>query len=255
MSLSTSRVLAGSLVLSLFLAAVCTFRQSERPAHVNVESILEDTDRDAKNAVEVHLRRLDSFFNGAKTRTPVFAGNLLGITTKTRYIFQNKTAFSAHLEALFASDVFSQEQLRQAVLQALDGYQAEIAALENRMLVRLEWDATDLPKLEVPVLRVNHHSRTAFDAAMQQIGPDLGADVARLVAFNVSSSVVEAALSRSLSRLTVSGAIFGLSGASSWQTAGISVLAAVAIDYGISKCWEFIADTRVKLVTELEPAD
>jgi len=219
-------------------------------------------ERESQKAVADNLRRLDDFFADAKKRTPAFAKDVLGWRSKW-YLAVDKMPFTRtgrqmiFLRGAFNDDIFSQEQLTQVLNQLVKDYDNSLMGIENRMLVKMKADISDLPPSFRPSFGGNESQlKNEFNAALAQAKERARADLKADVGREVTSVVVGEILTVVAVRMSVEGGILAAGAASSWETFGIGLAASIIVDQAVSWVWDWwrnpIGDLSGKMNDKLD---
>lgn len=218
--------------------------------------VLEAADREGRAAVAEHLRAVDDFFAQAKRGTPGFAKQVLGWSSKWRLVsdklpFTRTDRHALFLRKAFHDRLFSPEALTKVVEQTVKGYGSSAAGIENRMLVRLRSDVSDLPPAMLPGFGDDAALRAAFERALaqatQRIGADLKADVGR----ETTSLVAGEVMTLVAVRLGVSAGILSVGAGSSWATFGVGAVVGLVVDQAVTWVWNWWRNPAGDLSTKM----
>ena len=213
-------------------------------------------ERKARHALEGNLAPLDEFFAGVKQRTPDFAEVVLGWGSKWRFV-ADKTPFTktgrhaAFLRQVFEEHLFKPDELTRAIEQVARGYADDLTAIENRMLVKIREDLSDLPAAALPEFADLETLLAAYEAAMERAMERVGGDVTADVATQIVSLVAGEVLTQVAVRLGVSAGILSVGAGSSWATFGAGLVIGLIVDQLVSWVWDWWADPRGSLAAEL----
>jgi len=238
------------------LAAPSSTVDTRREAVARSKKSLAWAERKARHALDGNLAPLDDFFGDVKRRTPEFADDVLGWGSKWRFV-ADKTPFTkggrhaAFLRRAFERHLFKPDDLKRAIEQTVLGYGDEVTAIENRMLLKISEDLSDLPVAELPELAGHATLMAAYEAALQRAMERVGDDVTADVATQIVSLVAGEVLTQVAARLGVSVGILGVGAGSSWATLGAGVVIGLIADQLISWVWDWWADPRGSLAAEL----
>lgn len=211
---------------------------------------LDWADTETRNSAAEHLKAVDAFFAEVEGRTPRFAEQILGWSSKWRLVsdklpFTRIDRHAQFLDKTFRDELFSAEQLTDAIDGVVRNYTDSVAGIENRMLVRVRADIGDIePAVLQPAFADEAKLRAAFDeamrAALDRTRADLRADVTRETVSLVAGEV----LTMVAVRLGVSGGILAAGAGSSWATFGVGLVVAVIVDQVVSWVWEWWRDPQ-----------
>jgi len=213
-------------------------------------------ERKARHAIDGNLTPLDEFFAEVKQRTPEFTDDVLSWGSKWRFV-ADKTPFTkggrhaAFLRSAFERHLFKSDELERAIEQAVRGYGDNLTAIENRMLVKISEDLSDLPAAELPEFASHQTLRAAYEAALERAMERVGDDVTADVATQIVSLVAGEVLTQVAARLGVSAGILGAGAGSSWATLGAGVVIGLIADQLVSWVWDWWSDPRGSLAAEL----
>jgi hypothetical protein len=198
------------------------------------------------------LAQLGQFFRTAKTGTPQFVDRVLGWGSKWNFLLDNVPftqggRHSAFLTKTFEEQIFSKEQLDQAIRQVSAGYLNGIEGIENQMLVKIHQDVKNLPT-KIPAVAMDQAKlQAAYRQAISQANSAISRQVKAEVGKELVSLVTAEILTQVTVRLGVSSGILGAGASSSWATLGVGLLVGVAADEAVSWGWNKLADPKGKL--------
>jgi hypothetical protein len=228
-----------------------------REALGRAENNLAWADRKSRHALEHDLAVLDEFFDNVKQRTPRFANVVLGWGSKWRFV-ADKTPFTKgdrHAEFLrraFDEQLFTPDDLRQAIEQATNGFADDLAAIENRMLLKIREDVGDLPAAELPELANESSWLAAYEAALSRASLRAGDDVTADAATSIVSLAACEVLTQLAVRMGASAGILSVGAGSSVATFGAGLVVGLIVDQLVSWVWEWWADPRGNLAADLD---
>lgn len=218
--------------------------------------VLDAADREGQAAVAEHVRAIDDFFAQAKRGTPGFSKAVLGWSSKWRLVsdklpFTRTDRHAIFLRKTFHDRLFTPEALTKVVEQTVKGYSGSVAGIENRMLVKLRADVSDLPPAMLPGFDDDAALRAAFERALaqatQRIGADLKADVGR----ETTSLVAGEVMTLVAVRLGVSAGILTAGAGSSWATFGVGAVVGLVVDQAVTWVWNWWRDPVGDLSTKM----
>ncbi len=237
-------------------AAGPTDDEIRREALVRARRSLSWAEQTSEAAIDRQLKPLNDFFTDAKQRTPQFAARVLGWGSKWRFV-ADKTPFTRgdrHAEFLrqaFNEHLFGPQDLSRAVEQVAHGFGDALDEIENRMLVKLRQDLSDLPPSALPAFADPATLSAAYQDAVQRtldhVGADLNADVTKELISLVAGEV----LTQVAVRLGVSAGILGVGAGASWATLGAGLVVGLIVDQMVSWVWNWWADPTGNLAAEL----
>lgn len=207
-------------------------------------------------AAEGRLQPLHDFFADAKRRTPQFAASVLGWSSKWRFVadkmpFTEGDRHARYLRQTFNDQLFAPEDLTRAMEQVASSYGDSLSEIENRMLVKLRHDLSDLPPSALPEFADESVLSSAYQDALgrtlNHVGSDLKADVAKELVSLVAGEV----LTQVAVRLGVSAGILSAGASTSWATFGAGLAAGVIVDQLVGWVWNWWADPAGNLSAEL----
>ncbi|HUY87636.1 MAG TPA: hypothetical protein VMV10_02770 [Pirellulales bacterium] len=211
---------------------------------------------DAESQRALQLAPLDEFFADVKKHTPQFADAVLGLGSKWRFVadklpYTRGNRHAEFLQSAFREHLFAPEDLSRAIEQIARSYADSLTAIENRMLVKLREDLSDLPPAALPQFADEATLWAAYQDALQRtlahIGDDLKADVSQELVSLVAGEV----LTQVAVRLGVSAGILGAGAGASWATLGAGLVVGLIVDQLVSWIWDWWADPRGNLAAEL----
>jgi len=200
---------------------------------------LDAAEKESKIRVAATLQPLQRFFHDAKRNSPPFAEEALSWRSKWRLVadylpFTDSDGHEKFLRAKFHEHLFAPDQLEAAVRRTIKSYLDDLQSIENRMLVDLQADLSDLPPtlsistLNRPQLEVAFHK--AIQRAREQIASDLKADIGTELVSLIAGEV----LTRVAVRLGLSASILGTGAASGCATVGVGVVIGLIVDQIVS---------------------
>jgi hypothetical protein len=240
------------------LAALEAARRAaiRREALARSQKSLDWADAESHRQLEAQLVPLDRFFSDLKTRTPKFAGTMLGWGSKWRFV-ADKVPFTRggrHEEFLrknFNEQLFRSEDLTRLIEQVAQGYADALMSTENQMLVRMRADVGDLPTADLPGFADPKTLQLAYDEALDQVVARLGPEVRADVALFMVSLVAQEVVTQVAVRLGVSAGVLGTGAATSWATFGIGLVVCVIVDQIICWAWDRWTDPKGQLAAEM----
>lgn len=202
-------------------------------------------------AVELRIAEVRSFFSQAQQRTSGFAETALGWSSKWAMMvdalpFNGSGRQDAFLRAEFERQVFGSNDLTKAIQQAAAGFAADLASIENRMLVDIRADLSAkgidsaIHGLDDNQLRETFHLMLA--TCRQAAATDVADDVAIFVTAVLVERIIAKALFGAVRKTGASAAVLGAGAATSWASLGTSMIVAVVVDQILSKIWDWAFD-------------
>jgi hypothetical protein len=240
--------IGGSMLLRRFVPYFAFDRQVQA-ARSRARPHIEKAAADSLASVDPSLRTLQAFFDDAKGHTKAFAEDVLGWYSKYKLIRGQHEEF---LTATFRKHFFGPDELRGAMVSAVEAYIADLDAIDNQMLVDIRMDVADLPTgaalMAMPVPDVQDRYRTLCGRIAGITGADAAVNVGRVAAETIVTSVVV----MMAARMGTSAVVLGTAAASSYLTFGISVVIGWIVDQIISAVWNWTYDPHGKLVAMME---
>jgi hypothetical protein len=222
---------------------------------------LDAADRESAAAVAEHLRAVDDFFAQVKKGTPAFSKQVLGWGSKWRLVsdklpFTRDDRHAQFLRKTFHERLFTPESLTKVVEQTVKGYGDSVSGIENRMLVRLRSDVSDLPPAMLPGFADDAILRAAFERALAQAHDRVGAELKADVGRETMSLVAGEVMTLVAVRLGVSAGILAAGAGSSWATFGIGAVVGLIVDQAVTwalKWWrDPVGDLTTKMNAKLD---
>lgn len=217
---------------------------------------LQRADEQCRAAIARPAADVERFFHDAQQSTGPFAEEALGWGSKWRLVvdhvpYTRGGRHEAFLRAQFEKQVFSPQQLEQAVSGAISAYLAEVRSVEGRMLVDLRTDMADVPgafpaaALDESEFRQLYEESLALAASSAggSLQADIGTQMVSLIAGEVLTAVAV--------RLGVSAGILGTGAATSWATLGVGLVVGVIVDQIVCWVWDWYADPEGELAAQL----
>jgi hypothetical protein len=245
---------------------VALFRKVPKPQPVQVKlppspeeaakPHLDWAEQESQRSIKEHVEAIDSFFTDAKKNTGAFADEALSWASKWRLIvdhvpFTSGGKHEAFIRSKFEECVFKPSQLEESVKQVVASYLKHVESIEGEMLVRIRADVADFPSTylvaQMDENKIHDLYEQALSRAMASTGSSLSSDVGQQLVSIITGEV----LTQVLIRLGVSSAILGTGAASSVATLGIGLIVGLIIDQLVAWVWDWYADPRGNLTTEL----
>ncbi len=233
-----------------------THAEIRREASLRARRSLSWAERESLTAAERQLAPLREFFAAARTRTPQFATRVLGWSSKWRLAadklpFTDGNRHASFLRQTFNEQIFASEELTRAVEQAISSYGDALVAIENRMLVKLRQDVSDLPASALPEFADEKALSGAYQGALRRTLDHVHADLKADIAQELVSLVAGEVLAQVAVRLGVSAGILTAGAGASWATFGAGLVAGVIVDQLVGWIWDWWADPTGSLTAEL----
>lgn len=221
-------------------------REWRQRAWGRIQSRLDEADQASQRSVQESLDRVASFFASKQGGARPFAKAALSLRGKWALVYDYIpfTAGGGHaryLEEQFALHVLTPQDLQACLEGCVTGYLSRLQGIENQMLVQVRADLSEgeLMAAALPLARDGRLLRSEFDRRMKEVTQVVSQDTRLSVGQNGLSLVggevavhlvfrVGAAVSQ---RLGLSAGMLGAAASSSWATLGLSVVAAIALDY------------------------
>jgi len=228
------------------------------------EAILEGhlvrTEERARPAVEMGLKPMRDLFTVAKANTGSFADYALGWKAKYHLLrdyvpYTSGDTLKKYLESLVSRFFFTKDSIQRALEQGVARFSGHIEEVENKMLVALVADISDLPgnirpDLGTPSAFGIRFRETISDTkrfAAKWNGVEAGVLVAGGLAGSVVQNLLTAVISRVLAKCATSGALLGGGG----MAGPLGLVAALVVDCLISWLVNWWCDPRGNLSREL----
>ena len=227
--------------LSIFLREKHREHQIREKAWKTIAPELEATQDSIVRSANSPLSSVRGFFEDRKKRIPAFAGRALSLRSKWELMRSKVSGGDKDRHAKFLADefsktVFSSAELERAVIYAIENYERDIEADENKLLVKVRADLENLPEFskEFPELRTEQTFHQHFDAALRDVtrktGVNMNVGLARLVGTEITTAIAVTVVRAAATRLGVSATIEGIGASGSPETLGISIIAGLIID-------------------------
>jgi len=212
------------------------------------------------DSLDIRIGEVRLFFDAAQQRTAGFAKTALSLSSKWAMLvdaapFNDSGRQAAFLKTEFERQVFSPDDLTKAIEQAIVGFTADLASIENQMLVDIRADLNAQGIVSVVRSFDDELFRETFRKILARCKRDAAIDTAGDVAIFATSIVIERIVVKvlfSAARKTgTSAAVLGAGAATSWASLGTSMIAAIIIDQILSKIWDWAFDPVGKLQANL----
>ena len=227
-----------------------TFTAAEptSPAWEKARGRVEQADRQSVEAYKKRLLDLSRFFAERANGVDAFAESVLSWSGKWALLKTTIHLEDAHekfLAEAFSRDLFTPDDLRIALESAIVGYQTDLDAIENDLLVALRADLADADLAR----EVSSHLRSddAFRQEFRQIADGLrptleeqfhltiGREIATFIATDIATQIVIRVGTAVATEMGISTAIVGTGAASTGVTIGVGLVVSVIIDAIIDK--------------------
>jgi hypothetical protein len=221
-----------------------------RQARLRAERQLAWANSECTRLVARDLKPVESFFKEARRGSSGFADEALGwkskwLFVKDRLPFTNGGRHKEFIADAFGRHLFTSEQLAQLLEQVLSAFAADVASVENQMLVRLREDLGDLPA-EVLAVPANDF-KAAYDRALAKSLHEAQGKVQDDITADLGSLAISEVLALVARRLAVSGGMLGAGAAGSWGSFGFTLVVGVLVDQFVTWIWDWFADPKGKL--------
>jgi hypothetical protein len=214
------------------------------PQKLAVRSRLNEADAKSQEAIDMRLKPLSDIFAKGRNGSKAFAEKALSMRGKwelMKGVANGGESHRRYLAELYASLVFSPDELREAMEAAVRAYMGDIEGFESEMLVKLRADLADPVhpgELSQGRLRTDEAFRQEYqrmaDLVMVELRLDLGVSVGRevgvMVASTVATEVAMQAARAAATEMGISAGILGTGGASTVATFGIGLVAMYIVD-------------------------
>lgn len=252
--LKRSLVVTGLIVLGWF----ATSRRAHTPP---IPKELQDrlvlhvasSDSQAHELMEGRLAELKRQIVQRRDRCDAFADQMLSWSAKITLAKEGigLTAKGAHeqfVRQAFAAQVITTDELRQLVAQTTEGFERDLQAIQNELLVRLRQDIQDVPGNSSSSDRQTAQIVESLEAViLTQPAASVSASQQEVIAFAASTVLAEALTPIAIEVMTSAG-LLTAGAVSAPESLGIGLGVAVAVDIAYSK----ITDPAGKLSAILQ---
>ncbi len=200
--------------------------------------------------------RIVAFMDARKSGARPFANELLSlqskwILTKSHLPWGDRHAHSRYTTAQFNRFIFSEKEVRQVVTNAVAEYVAGVAAIENRLLIKVRMDLSGFPQDVIGRLTEESVMQARFATALSSVGGGvafgLKMDAAGLGTSALVGVLADRIIATAITRLAVSGGLLGLGAGSALETAGIGLVVMIGVDWIIGK----VTNPQGKIASEV----
>ena len=220
---------------------------------MNPETIIQsqpvrDADAQLQRAVEDTINEIHLFFESARTNSPVFADQVLGIGSKARLVadklpFTRDDRFQHYLQRFFNDTIFSEETLAQAVELAVVRFETQIQGIEKEMLVNLTETFPEVfSEASDSQYTGGQKLSERYFEALNQVVAENRSHVSAGVKADLAGEIAGSLLGFVMRKLAVSGGMLAAGAGGSAYTFGVSLVAAIIGDMVISWVWDWYAD-------------
>lgn len=224
---------AALLIVASGLIYLCYFTPEKRI----VRQYLAEADDKSAQAIHLWMFPVREVFDKGRRGSKFFASEALSWSGKFAllkgmlYLGPSKEAY---LTEIFHRNVLSEEELRQAMESAVQGYLTEQGDIEAEMLVGLRADLVNLdptaPLLQSDLVFRQEYARLSQEVA-KTLQIDMGVEVGMLVASEV---IVQAAVQALGTQAGNQAGLLGAGAASSVATLGVGFVVAILVDEVLS---------------------
>jgi flagellar basal body-associated protein FliL len=246
-----------------------TKRQPPSPTPEEIaKSHARKAQQECERSIDTHLEKLDEFFADCKNNTPAFAKTALGWRSKWNFVrdyvpFSSGNNHRQFLEKKFAEQVFTPQQLEDALDQVVKDYIETVGRIERQMLRDLRAEAARLPAAN-PISRLSEQQ-------LQQLYDQLLAEVVRASGNQAINDAVREGIEKladseidkirkCIGRKLVEAVAFrfgrkagmlGAGAAAAPWSMGSSLAASLVLDELVEYVFSWIADPRKQLANEI----
>jgi hypothetical protein len=246
-------VVAGTLGLSLM--AMNHHWSADRNAKVaaarqRLKTAVAACDQANESAVHDTARSLAQWFESRKPAARPLSADLISLGGKWQWATSNHQEYEAWIRQQFASRIFSDRQLLEAVQSQVAQCAAKVAANENRLLLTLRADLADpavagaLPEMVALRTQVEQRLVGLMQQVSGQVGTAVGGDVLSLVVQEVTWSI--------MTRIGIGSAMTAAGIGSSWATFGASVVLGIAIDMVVDKVMDAEGQINMQICMSID---
>lgn len=218
---------------------------------------LDWAEEESRRRIDGCLRPIGAFFAHAKDRLPLFAEDALSWTSERYLVADYVWPWSSgdwqrdFLQERWERHLFAPDDLTKLIQRSAQEYADAMNQTEQEMLIRMRLDVEDLPHEALPEFadeqRLAVEFRGAIDAAVKHAQMDVG----RQIELFVVAEVAERVLARVALQLAPRAGLLGAGAVASPYSLGLSMLAALIINYLIELVWDWWADPKGTLVDEI----
>ena len=212
-----------------------------------IQPRLDASDRSAQTQIDRSLAIVNEFFAERSQNSRAFGEEVLALRGKWQFIhsrlpYADKDAHYKFLAQRFEKTIFSPEELRAVIEEAVTAHLAGVEGIENRLLVDIRADLADDASIQaLPTIRsdasLQEDFRQLATQVARQVSNDLGVDVLRetgaLVTFTVAEVIARRVAVAVAARLGMSAGILSAGAGSSVATLGMGLVACIAVDLGV----------------------
>ena len=229
----------------------------ERRAKARMMQELARADVEAHHALERQLRRLDGFFETARTGVPGFVEHVFGLERQFALIrdglpWSSGQHHARNLQHAFQARVLDPRGLdrlvRRIAADAIDAFQE----IDDALLVRLRRDLdlrpTTRPLIPADRDRLIAAVKASLEATVAQTRPQVAQSVAAELGSMITSELVTYAVMRGAAASGLRGAAILMAPLS----LGVSLVAYVAVDQAVGWAVDQLADPRGRLIRRID---
>lgn len=211
------------------------------------QALIEESQRSIGTKLDSIVKQpVQEYFHRAFARADAFAGEVVSLSGKWQYakskLQLGDKEYAKWMETELTRTLLDPNEMQDVIKKSAQQYLEEITAEENRLLVKLSQDVFAMPEFASLHLISEEQMKRSFDAALADVSKELPKAIGRDVGTFVASDIAATVLVGVVARLTVSGTIIGGGAAFSPESLGITLVAAVVIDYVVTKAWNMFSD-------------
>ncbi len=224
---------------------------------------LEIAQEEALAALTRRTQQVADFFTERQKNLHKYAERVLSLKSKWELAWSkmpkaDKDGHAKFLKDEFAKIVFSKADLDKAISVATEDYVRDVNAIENALLTKVRADIQDFPECAAMLSATNTDElfRARFAATVTQLSQktqtDLQVGVGQLVGSEIAAAIAIQVGKAIATRLGVSAGVLGTGAALGPETLGVSILAGIVVDQGISWIGSWFYDPTSEIEAKLK---
>jgi len=211
-----------------------------------------------EGAIDASLAPLRRYFEIARRGVPEFVEATDGWIATGKYLWDvlpgtANVRLKGYLKEEFERLVINPMGLQQGLEASVTAFAKAINSFENQMLVALKEDLESFDNPLLPGL-LNHDLVQQLSACDEIIGrSQMATQDGVILAINQAaiSELARVIIGKVFRRMTTSGILYATAATGAPATAGLSLVAAVLIDFMVGWIWDWYADPHGKLEREM----
>lgn len=221
------------------------------------QSLIEESRRTIGTKLDSAVKQpVQEYFHRTFARADAFAGEVLSFSGKWKYakskLQSGDKEYAKWIEAELTRTLLDPHEMQDVIKTSAQQYLEEINAEENRLLVKLSQDVFAMPEFASLHMISAEQVKKCFDGSLAEVSKELSKAIGRETGTFVASEIAMMVLSRVIGRLTISGVVIGGGAALSPESLGLTLAAAVVVDYVVTKIWNMFSNPEKEIAEKVK---